>query len=457
PFRPCLQGEMVYVPDGNRLDLAMSQKLAGAGFASCVAVPLVTKDKVFGLLVLSRRQANGYSDAEQDFIRGLSAHVALAVQQAQLYQDLRTAYVELHQTQQTVMQQERLKALGQMASGIAHDINNALSPVVGFAELINQTESALSEDSKKYLEYIKTAGQDVAQIVARLREFYRPRDPKESLQLLDLNRVAAQALDMTRPRWRDIPQGRGIMIEARTDFDPHLAKFCGIESESREAITNLIINAVDALPHGGTLEIRTRMQKSGAEEVILEVRDTGIGMDEQTRKRCLEPFFSTKGQRGTGLGLATVYGVMERHKGRIEIESEPGKGTVMRLIFPVRRLVKTDPVNPAENVPPGPFWILCIDDEPGVRKLLHKMLELDHHQVQMTDGGEAGLEAFRAANGQGRPFDVVITDLGMPYLDGREVAKILKRESPGTPIIMLTGWGVFMKEDGRTLSQVEAF
>ena len=455
-FGPCLLGEMVYHPDLSQVNMPLSQKLAQAGLLSALGVPLVVEDKVFGLLVLERRNRDGFSLAERDFVRALSAHVALAIHQAQLYQDLRKAYDELHQTQQTVMQQERLKAVGQMASGIAHDINNALSPVVGFAELIAQTEASLTEDGKKYLQYIKTAGMDVAQIVGRLREFYRPRDPEESLQPLDLNRVAGLALDMTRPRWRDIPQGRGIMIEVRTNFDPRLPSFSGIESELREAITNLIINAVDALPHGGALEVRTRTEKSDSgEQAVLEISDTGVGMDEQTRKRCLEPFFSTKGQLGTGLGLAMVYGVMERHEGRIEIDSELGKGTTMRLVFPVRKLDKTQKTHSAGDVPPGPFRILCIDDEPSVRKLLGKMLELDRHQVQTTDGGKAGLEAFRTANSQGQPFDVVITDLGMPYLDGREVAKILKHESPGVPIIMMTGWGVFMKEDAGILTQVD--
>ncbi len=455
-FGPCVLGEMVYHPDLSQVNMPLTQKMAQAGLLSALGVPLVVEDKVFGLLVLERRNRDGFSQAERDFVRALSAHVALAIHQAQLYQDLRKAYDELHQTQQTVMQQERLKAVGQMASGIAHDINNALSPVVGFAELIAQTEAGLTEDGKKYLQYIKTAGTDVAQIVGRLREFYRPRDPGESLQPLDLNRVAGLALDMTRPRWRDIPQGRGIMIEVRTNFDPRLPSFSGIESELREAITNLIINAVDALPHGGALEVRTRTEKSDSgEQAVLEISDTGVGMDEQTRKRCLEPFFSTKGQLGTGLGLAMVYGVMERHEGRIEIDSEPGKGTTMRLIFPVRKLDKTQQTHSAGDVPPGPFRILCIDDEPSVRKLLGKMLELDRHQVQTTDGGKAGLEAFRAAHGQGQPFDVVITDLGMPYLDGREVAKILKREFPSTPIIMLTGWGVFMKDDGWELTHVD--
>jgi signal transduction histidine kinase/ActR/RegA family two-component response regulator len=418
--------------------------------------------KIFGLLVFRRRARDGFSEAERDFIKGLSAHVALAVHQARLYQDLQGAYNELRQTQQTVMQQERLKALGQMASGIAHDINNALSPVVGFADLIGQTEPNLSANTQKYLHYIKTAGEDVAHIVARLREFYRPRNQYESLAMLNLNSLVDQAVGMTRPRWRDIPQSRGVMIELRTDLDSNVPEFSGIETEIRESLTNLILNAVDAMPSGGVITIRTRMAELRFKErntvsthVVLEVRDTGVGMDEPTRRRCFEPFFSTKGRRGTGLGLAMVYGVMERHEGRVEIDSEPGKGTTARLIFPIFQKETPEAATAGDDAPPGPFHILCVDDEPLLRELIQEMLERDGHRIEMADGGQAGIAAFRAARGNGQPFDMVITDLGMPYTDGREVAATVKREAPGTPVIMLTGWGAFMKGDGAPVVPVD--
>ena len=463
PFRSCLHGEMIYLPDVGRVALPINQRLHQAGFQSVVATPLVVAGKVFGLLVLLRRQENGFSEPEREFIRGLSAHVALAIHQAQLYQDLQKAYNELRQTQQTVMQQERLKALGQMASGVAHDINNALSPIVGFADLIVKNETDITPATKRHLKYIQTAGQDIAHIVSRLRDFYRPRDERESLLLLDLNKVATQVIEMTRPRWRDIPQNSGIMIEVKADFTDGLPEFVGIESEIREALTNLIINAVDALPAGGTITIRTRLiteeLPGKANEIstyaVLETIDTGNGMDEETRKRCLEPFFSTKGQRGTGLGLAMVYGVVERHEGEIEIESELGKGTTVRLIFPVRAIAAPDTNDFYKDHPPVPLHILCIDDEPLLRELLKEMLEREGHRVESAESGEAGLKAFRAARTTREPFDVVITDLGMPYLDGRQVAAALKGESPGTPVVMLTGWGAFMKDEGHASPHID--
>jgi CheY-like chemotaxis protein/anti-sigma regulatory factor (Ser/Thr protein kinase) len=299
--------------------------------------------------------------------------------------------------------------------------------------------------------------------VARLREFYRQRNERETLSALNLNDLAGQVIDMTRPRWRDIPQGRGLMIEMHTDFDANLPELAGIESEVREALTNLIINAVDAIPGGGTITVRTRTGPREPSErgpgtpahVVLEVHDTGVGMDENTRKHCLEPFFSTKGPRGTGLGLAMVYGVMERHEGKIEIESEIGKGTTVKLIFPVRHLAGSGALEPARQESSRPLRILCIDDEPLLRELMRELLEREGHKVEVSDSGQGGVDAFRAATSHGQPFDVVFTDLGMPYFDGRQVARILKRESPATPVIMLTGWGAFMKEDGEVPPQVD--
>jgi signal transduction histidine kinase/ActR/RegA family two-component response regulator len=412
---------------------------------------------------VARLKPEGFSPEECEFLRTLSEHVALAGHQAQLHSDLEKAYNDLRQTQQTVMQQERLKALGQMASGIAHDINNALSPVVGFADLLVRTETTLSQNGKKFLQYIKTAGEDIAHIVARLREFYRRRDEREAFHSIEINQLAQQVIEMTRPRWRDIPQSRGVMVEMHTDFATELPQLTASESEVREALTNLILNAVDAVPHGGSITVRTLSQgwdftdaKQIPAQVVLEVSDTGIGMDELTRKRCLEPFYSTKGKRGTGLGLAMVYGVMERHEGNIEIESAVGKGTTVRLIFPVRKPEIAEIVADGENhVASARLKILCIDDEPLLRELLKELLEREGHQVEVKDGGQSGVAAFRASCELGHPFDVVISDLGMPYLDGRQVASAVKRESPGTPVILLTGWGAFMKGEGDVPAQVD--
>lgn len=458
-FAPCEKGQTVYFADTIKSSAAFIEKMAATGWRSAAAVPLMVEEKLFGVLVAARLKTDGFSSGDCEFLRMLSEHVALAAHQARLHDHLETAYHELRRTQATVLQQERLKALGQMASGIAHDINNALSPVVGFSDLILKNDHGLDANGKKYLKYIRTAGEDIAHIVARLREFYRTREENESLHQINLNTIVEQTVEMTRPRWRDIPQSNGITIEVQTEPGKALPELPGIESEIREALTNLVLNAVDAMPKGGRITLRTRCVQphtGGAQpaQVAVEVSDNGMGMDEETRKRCLEPFFSTKGKRGTGLGLAMVYGVVKRHEGTIEIETAPGKGTTFRLLFPVRPSVdKTK--DEQTDAPVEPLRILCIDDEPLLRELIKEILERDGHDVRVSENGQSGLDEFRCAREQERPFDVVITDLGMPYIDGRQVARTVKEESPSTPVVMLTGWGTFMKEDGSTPEQVD--
>jgi len=462
-LQACLRGETISFSDTSDGGFAIQQELSALSLRSAIAVPLMVENELFGILLAARRAVSAFSAGESEFLRMLGEQVALAAHQARLHAQLRRAYDELRQTQKAVMQEERLRALGQMASGIAHDINNALCPIVVYSDLLLRSAPNLKKPFRKQLQSIKTAGEDIAHIVSRMREFYRRRDKRDAVTAVDLNELAGEVIALTRPRWRDMPQSRGIMVEMETDFDPTLPAIAGNESELREAIANLILNAVDALPDGGALSLRSGVRgwdqrgdaRRPSTHVFLEVCDTGVGMDEQTRKRCLEPFFSTKGQRGTGLGLAMVYGIVERHEGSIEIESEPGKGTTMRLVFPIGEAHPAAAAAP-DSVASGPsLKVLCIDDEPLLREMLQQILEHGGHRAVVADSGKGALELFRAARQSGEPFDAVITDLGMPYLDGRQVAKAMKHESSTTPIIMLTGWGTIMKEDGDFPAQVD--
>ncbi|HEV2437628.1 MAG TPA: ATP-binding protein [Verrucomicrobiae bacterium] len=461
-FQSCEKGQTVYLSDTRKATAPFSAKLATLGWRTVAAVPLMVEEKLWGLLISARSEINGFASGDCEFLRMLSEHVALAAHQARLHQDLEYAYDELRRTQAAVLQQERLKALGQMASGVAHDVTNAISPVVGFSEMLLKQECGLNPEGKRFLSYIRTAGQDITHIITRLREFYRKHEDTESLQRLNLNALVEQVVNMTRPRWRDITQSNGITIEMRTELAPEVPELVGIESEIREAFTNLVLNAVDAMPEGGKITLRTSVihcEDVGrtSSHVIVDIIDTGVGMSEEIRKRCLEPFFSTKGKRGTGLGLAMVYGVMQRHEGSVDIQSAPGQGTTFRLIFPVRDQLRAAVEKEEEETlePVAPLRILCIDDEPLLRELIKEMLGRDGHQVEVSDSGQSGLDQFRLARERGRPFDVVITDLGMPYVDGRQVAKAVKQESPGTPVIMLTGWGALMKDDDNVPPQVD--
>jgi nitrogen-specific signal transduction histidine kinase/CheY-like chemotaxis protein len=387
----------------------------------------------------------------------LSEHVALAAHQAQLYQSLQHAYDDLRQTQQVAMQEERLRALGQMASGIAHDINNALSPVSLYTESMLETEKNLSERARGYLETIRRAVEDAGQTVARMREFYRQREQQIELAPVDANQMAQQVLDLTKARWSDQLLQGGVVIQPVTDLAPELPKIMGVESEIREALTNLVFNAVDAMPQGGTLTLRTRLAGADPQRaVVVEVIDTGTGMDDETRRRCLEPFFTTKGERGTGLGLAMVFGMAQRHSAELEIDSAPGAGTTARLMFAVPPAVIAEPVRPAEAPrAPSRLRLLLVDDDPVLLKSLRDALETDGHVIVAANGGEAGITEFRASLARSEPYAAVITDLGMPYVDGRKLAAEIKHASPATPVILLTGWGKRLVAEGEIPPHVD--
>jgi signal transduction histidine kinase/ActR/RegA family two-component response regulator len=417
--------------------------MAEAGLRAMVIAPLIVENQVFGVLVCARRQKDSFSSGECEFLRQLSEHVALASHQAGLYGALQQAYDDLRQSQHTVMQQERLRALGQMASGIAHDINNAISPVSLYTESLLEREPNLSERARGYLSTIQRAIEDVARTVARMREFYRERDAQLTLERVDLNRAIQQVVDLTRPRWSDLPQQRGLMVDLKLELSKGLQEVMGAEHEIRDALTNLIFNAVDAMPYGGTLTVRTRKRSEGGDErAVIEVSDTGVGMDEDTRRRCLEPFFTTKGERGTGLGLAMVYGMVQRHSAELDIESGAGRGTTVLLSFPVvAASAVLKGAQPRLAAPGRRLRILLVDDDPLLIKSLQDTLQEDGHQITATHGGQAGIDAFAAAHRRGERVDVVITDLGMPHVDGRKVAASIKLLSSSTPVILLTGWG----------------
>jgi len=452
----CVRGYLVHEPDIKDSRFEFTQRLAGAGLRSLVIAPLLVESQVFGALICARREPQAFSSGECEFLRQASEHTALAAHQAQLYTALQQAYDDLRQTQQQVMQQERLRALGQMASGIAHDINNAISPMALYTEALLERESALSERGRKQLEIIQRAVDDVAQTVARMGEFYRFREPEAALAPIDLNLLVEQVLDLTRARWSDMAQQRGAVIELKLDLDPALPSLAGVQSQIRDALVNLVFNAVDAMPQGGTLSIRTRTAvRPNGSCALIEIADDGVGMDEETRRRCLEPFFSTKGTRGTGLGLAMVYGVVQRHGAQLEIDSEPGKGTVVRIEFPRAKGETATPADAAQ-VPVGPMRILIVDDDPMLLKSLRDALESDGHEVTSAGGGQAGINAFVESHAEGRPFPVVITDLGMPHVDGRKVASAIKASVPTTVVLMLTGWGRRLVAEGDIPAGVDA-
>lgn len=449
--------DFLYIEDTLAAPTLPIADLAANGLRSVVLAPLVLESESFGVLMVARRANHAFTPDECQFLRQLSEHVALAAHQAHLYGALRLAYDDLRRTQQAVMQQERLRALGEMASGIAHDINNAISPVTLYADMLMQ-EKDLSPRARRHLEITKRAVDDVAATVARMSDFYRLREPQLAVATVVLQPLLQQVVELTRARWKAIPLQRGVVIRMVTEPDSRPAMIVGVESELREALTNLVFNAVDALPDGGTITLRARpedptppgQEPARAARMVLEVSDNGVGMSEETRRRCLEPFFTTKGDRGTGLGLAMVYGAVRRHGGDIEIDSAPAEGTTVRMAFPVPRETFPGLSRVAEpaRAHTRRLRILAVDDDPLVLQAIRDALEGDGHIVAAVEDGAEAIATFAAAHAKGEAFAAVITDLGMPHMDGRQVAAAIRKQSPETPVILLTGWGQLLQAEG---------
>ncbi len=354
---------------------------------------------------------------------------------------LQKALSELREVERQMVQQERLHALGQMASGIAHDFNNALTPILLFSDSLLAHPDSL-EDRERVadaLQQIKASAEDAVSVVRRLREFYRLRDEQDELQVMDFNQVIAEVISLTEPMWKEQATAASTHITLEADLQP-LPAFVGSESELREALTNLMLNAVDAVPDGGAITIRSRAYD---DTIVLEVRDTGVGMTPDVRQRCLEPFFTTKDERGTGIGLAMVYGTVERHHGTIEIESEAGEGTTVRIRLPVRVMQAQEGEAEMADAVASPLDILLVEDEESVLEALRQDLTAEGHRVEVASNGREGLEKFQAAS-----FDLVITDRAMPEMSGDELAAAIKEVAPDMPIILLTGFGDMMEVTG---------
>ncbi len=361
---------------------------------------------------------------------------------------LSAALGHLQATQQEIIQRERMHALGRMANGIAHDFNNALAPILGFSELLLLKPDTLTDPKKvrNYVGMIHSAAKDSAKVVSRLREFYRYRDEAEVFTPVVLNDVVLQAISLTQPRWKDQALAAGVHIDIRTEMGD-VPTVPGNEAELRELLVDLIFNAIDAIPKRGTITIRTAVQ---GRWLVMTVADDGIGMSEEVKARCLEPFFSTKEDQGTGLGLGAVYGIARRHGGEIDIQSEAGRGTTVAVSLPLEKSVRTPEPAKAPAPASASLRILVVEDEPLVREVLGVYLAEDNHTVTTAENGREGLEKFRAGT-----FDLVMTDRSMPEMNGDALAAEIKKLQPAQPVLLLTGFGDIMAGSGEMPAGVD--
>jgi len=444
--RVAATGAPLYVEDpGNDHENVLARQDRLLGVATYLGLPIKIGNRVLGVLTFNTTAPRSYTAAELAFLGSFADHAAIALEKAQLFHQLHRSYANLERTQGELIQAEKLRALGQMSAGMAHDLNNILAAILGQVELLQlRAEDVEIQDRLRILE---TAATDAAQVVRRLQDFARQRG-RSPLTPINLSEVVHESLEISRPRWKDELQRQGRVIEVQVCL-PGLPPVLGYAPEVREVLTNVILNAVDAMPSGGTLSLTAQVvrapeaesepglpDRDSARLVEVRVADTGVGMSEEVRQRVFDPFFTTKSGWGMGLGLSVVYGIMERHGGHIAVRSAPDQGTTVSLRFRTAPGGEAGVQQEIARRPPVPRRILVVDDDPMVRNTTVSLLRAAGHLVTEAKSGAAGIAQL--ADGL---VDLVLTDLGMPEVTGWDVARAVRSCMPRLPVILLTGWG----------------
>jgi signal transduction histidine kinase/CheY-like chemotaxis protein len=396
-------------------------------------VPMTAGDRAIGSLIL-RSPDRAFTEADERLAVNIAQLVALMLRSARLYEERTRALGELGAAQDQLVRTEKLRALGEMASGVAHDFNNLLASILGRAQLL--LERVQDVKLRQWLKVIERAAMDGARTVRRLQDFTGIRRDQPAVAV-DLNQVVEQVLETTESIWRQDRGRSGVEIEVETDLAEGLPPVAGDPAELREAFTNLVLNAVDAMPRGGTLTLRTQITDG---QVQVEVRDSGTGIPDHIREKIFDPFFTTKGPKGTGLGLSMAYGILQRHNGRITVESAEGRGTIFRLLFPAAvsgSVVEATPPPAAPAGSSGSLRCLVVDDEEEVGEVVADILTTAGHTAVTARSGEEGVNRLGAER-----FDVVFTDLAMPGMTGWQVARAVKDRAPEVPVVLMSGFGV---------------
>lgn len=332
---------------------------------------------------------------------------------------------------QSQTQRNRLETLGRMTMGIAHDFNNLLSGILGYTELLKSYADDEVKDAtlSEHLRTIEQAALDGAALIRKIQQYIR-QEKQTHFTPLDIATLIQDCVSLTRPYWYNEPRRMGIAIEVKQDIED-VPPVMGSATELREVFLNLILNAVQAMPDGGSITFRTHNTEDG---VRVDVRDNGVGMSENVRQRIFEPLYSTKGERGTGMGLAVSYGIIQEHEGTIGVESRLGEGTSFHILLPRAEESHKERRDKVDKRPRKAARVMVVDDEKMVRTILGKLLRLKGHSVVQAESGE---EAIQLADSH--EFDVVFTDLGMPKMNGRQLARKLRDRHPHLPIVLLTG------------------
>ena len=328
---------------------------------------------------------------------------------------------------------QKMAALGELSFGVAHNVNNTLTGILGRAQLIlrNSTDPTKVESG---LELIIKSAEDGAHIIRRIQDFARQR-PSREFETISVADLLKDACEMTRPRWESRSEFAPIRFALHADCQAFVK---GDPVELREVLVNMIYNAVDAMPSGGEVRVSTQETR---ERVVLCISDTGTGMTPETKQRLFDPFFTTKGKGGTGMGLAVSFGIIRRHEGSIEVDSEPGRGTTFRISLPnVTPAVTSDEPNVVAHgttTSEDKQRVLVGDDETHVREVLIEALEAEGCEVISAPSGEVALALFDQYEGR---FDAVFTDIGMPEMSGWELVTEIRERSKTIPLAIVSGW-----------------
>ncbi len=424
------EGRCLYLPDLALDPQPVAQRLCALGIRSSVILPLLCDGLLTGGLCVARRGVDDFSAQDRALLESLAPHLAAAIKNAQAYDQLRTARAELQRAQEQMIRTERLRSVGEVAGGVAHDFNNLLGVILSRVQVLLQ--QCPQPETRNSLQAIEKAARDGRDTVRRIQQFVGRRSG-EALVIADLDEIVRGALQFTAYRWRDQAEREELPLEMHVELGA--APLVRVNPvEIREVAVNLILNACDALPHGGFLTVRTGIAEGWAR---LQVTDNGVGMDEATLAQAFELFYSTKGEGNAGLGLAVSEGIVQRHGGRIEVDSAPGQGTSFTVSLP---LVAEPPAQEEVRMPQTPpgdlLRVLVVDDDPAVLSAMQEAIDALGYCALGVASGAAALDLVRQ-----QYFDVVVTDLGMPGMSGWQVAEEVKRLSPSTQVMILTGWG----------------
>ncbi|MGR3173030.1 MAG: response regulator [Candidatus Scalindua sp.] len=345
---------------------------------------------------------------------------------------------ERKQMQEALLQSEKLKSIGTITAGIAHEFNNILAIISGNVQLLEGSRKD-DEELTNALSTIKRATNDGAEISRRMLKFTKTAKDITGFVPFDINELINQAIDFTRPRWKNMAQAKGINYHMDTEGMKRVPSILCNPTELREVLVNIINNALDAMPDDGRITFRTWSEE---DTVFISISDTGEGMPEDIRKNIFDPFFTTKVAVGTGLGMSTAYGIITRHGGNIEVESEVGKGSTFTLKFPSAAKAgspKESP-EPKQEIKTNSLRILVIDDEEAICNILEKFFSKKGHLVRTVDNGREAIILTKAAD-----FDLVLCDMVMPDVYGYDVIKALNKLEKRPKIGIITGWSEKLK------------